>query len=194
MRSVGLNAHWLLPVPSYKYYIYLFKIICGTRNASHIFKLIGLAAPRHSRTSSPTTCTTTHAIRAINFWSSAGNIVCRIRIVIATNNNNINYCLSSCSFCHVVDAPVDVDAVAGNSARYAYETCIYNSARYKCYKHSAEFARETAKMLSDEKHFSNCRHVEEACSHAGRIFGLWSSLLPLAVTMLLRCMRTEARP
>ncbi|XP_030371183.1 uncharacterized protein LOC115621626 [Scaptodrosophila lebanonensis] len=47
-------------------------------------------------------------------------------------------------------------------ARYAYENCIYNSARFKCYKHSAEFARETAKMLSDEKHFSNCRYYEDA--------------------------------
>uniref|UniRef100_A0A1B0FIE2 Uncharacterized protein n=1 Tax=Glossina morsitans morsitans TaxID=37546 RepID=A0A1B0FIE2_GLOMM len=45
-------------------------------------------------------------------------------------------------------------------ARHAYETCIYNSARYKCYKHSAKFAREAAKMLTDEKHFSNCRQYE----------------------------------
>ncbi|XP_013100650.2 uncharacterized protein LOC106082583 [Stomoxys calcitrans] len=47
-------------------------------------------------------------------------------------------------------------------ARYAYETCIFNSARYKCYTNSASFARETAKMLSDEKHFSKCRQYEES--------------------------------
>ncbi|TMW54300.1 hypothetical protein DOY81_000573 [Sarcophaga bullata] len=45
-------------------------------------------------------------------------------------------------------------------ARYAYETCIYNSARYKCYQNSAAFARATAQMLSDEKHFRNCRQFE----------------------------------
>ncbi|XP_075144649.1 uncharacterized protein LOC142219646 [Haematobia irritans] len=47
-------------------------------------------------------------------------------------------------------------------ARYAYETCIFNSARYKCYTHSAAFARDTAKMLSDEKQFSKCRQYEES--------------------------------
>ncbi|XP_017023290.1 uncharacterized protein [Drosophila kikkawai] len=51
-------------------------------------------------------------------------------------------------------------------ARYAYENCIYNSARYKCYKNSAEFARETAKMLSDEKHFRNCAVLQNICVHA----------------------------
>ncbi|XP_052852388.1 uncharacterized protein LOC128262264 [Drosophila gunungcola] len=50
-------------------------------------------------------------------------------------------------------------------ARYAYENCIYNSARYKCYKNSAEFARETAKMLSDEKHFRNCAVLQNICAH-----------------------------
>ncbi|XP_067617367.1 uncharacterized protein [Eurosta solidaginis] len=50
-------------------------------------------------------------------------------------------------------------------ARYAYENCIYNSARYKCYKNSAAFARDTAKTLSDEKHFTNCRQYEnEICT------------------------------
>ncbi|KAH8382556.1 hypothetical protein KR009_004105 [Drosophila setifemur] len=51
-------------------------------------------------------------------------------------------------------------------ARYAYENCIYNSARYKCYKNSAEFARETAKMLSDEKHFRNCATYKHICASA----------------------------
>ncbi|XP_055904030.1 uncharacterized protein LOC129939873 [Eupeodes corollae] len=45
-------------------------------------------------------------------------------------------------------------------ARHAYENCIYNSARFKCYKHSAKFARDTAKMLSEEKLFTNCRKFE----------------------------------
>ncbi|XP_055373899.1 uncharacterized protein LOC129607163 [Condylostylus longicornis] len=44
--------------------------------------------------------------------------------------------------------------------RFAYETCIYNSARYKCYKNSALFAKEVARLLSDETHFKSCRHYE----------------------------------
>ncbi|TDG52272.1 hypothetical protein AWZ03_001102 [Drosophila navojoa] len=71
-------------------------------------------------------------------------------------------------------------------ARFAYENCIYNSARYKCYKNSAKFARETAKMLSDEKHFSNCRHLEDMCAHAARVSLIWISLLPVAFVMALR--------
>ncbi|EDV94411.1 GH21009 [Drosophila grimshawi] len=79
-------------------------------------------------------------------------------------------------------------------ARYAYENCIYNSARYKCYKHSAEFARETAKMLSDEKHFSNCRHLEHICANSVRIVWMRSSLLPLAAVLGLRFLRYIVRP
>ncbi|XP_030559593.1 uncharacterized protein LOC115761792 [Drosophila novamexicana] len=79
-------------------------------------------------------------------------------------------------------------------ARYAYENCIYNSARYKCYKHSAEFARETAKMLSDEKHFSNCRHLEDICAHSVRIAWIRSSILPLAMVLGLRYLRHTIRP
>ncbi|KRG00097.1 uncharacterized protein Dwil_GK14242 [Drosophila willistoni] len=54
-------------------------------------------------------------------------------------------------------------------ARHAYENCIYTSARYKCYKNSAEFARETAKMLSDGKHFRNCDVFENVCAKAASL-------------------------
>ncbi|XP_017140325.1 uncharacterized protein LOC108154532 [Drosophila miranda] len=67
-------------------------------------------------------------------------------------------------------------------ARYAYENCIYNSARYKCYKNSAEFARETAKMLSDEKHFRNCAILENICGQASRLARQW---LGTQLTLLL---------
>ncbi|KAI8123310.1 hypothetical protein FF38_11627 [Lucilia cuprina] len=73
-------------------------------------------------------------------------------------------------------------------ARYAYETCIYNSARYKCYQNSAAFARATAQMLSDEKHFSNCRQFEvSTCGSTPVIVQLqlhchWT--LWLAITLL----------
>ncbi|KAM7361039.1 uncharacterized protein ACRADG_009367 [Cochliomyia hominivorax] len=72
-------------------------------------------------------------------------------------------------------------------ARYAYETCIYNSARYKCYQNSAAFARATAQMLSDEKHFSNCRQFEvSTCSSPPVILQMqhchWT--LWLAITLL----------
>ncbi|XP_034661388.1 uncharacterized protein LOC117896953 [Drosophila subobscura] len=67
-------------------------------------------------------------------------------------------------------------------ARYAYENCIYNSARYKCYKNSAEFARETAKMLSDEKHFRNCAILENICGQASHLARQW---LGTQLTLLL---------
>ncbi|XP_055851502.1 uncharacterized protein LOC129915835 [Episyrphus balteatus] len=54
-------------------------------------------------------------------------------------------------------------------ARHAYENCIYNSARFKCYKNSAKFARDTAKMLSEEKLFTNCRKFENLlCAAVGQ--------------------------
>ncbi|XP_016991071.1 uncharacterized protein LOC108053011 [Drosophila rhopaloa] len=75
-------------------------------------------------------------------------------------------------------------------ARYAYENCIYNSARYKCYKNSAEFARETAKMLSDEKHFRNCAVLQNICAHDAGGVGLakmhWMGFrLTMTMTLLL---------
>ncbi|XP_037953880.1 uncharacterized protein LOC119684022 [Teleopsis dalmanni] len=73
-------------------------------------------------------------------------------------------------------------------ARYAYENCIYSSARYKCYKNSAKFARDTAKMLSDEKHFSSCRQYENALCNAGhnyRLGGQWPLMLGMLWLLLL---------
>ncbi|KAH8330983.1 hypothetical protein KR067_009702 [Drosophila pandora] len=78
-------------------------------------------------------------------------------------------------------------------ARYAYENCIYNSARYKCYKNSAEFARETAKMLSDEKHFRNCAVLQHICAHAppsgGRLRRQWLGLQVALLLLLILLMR-----
>ncbi|EDW97951.1 uncharacterized protein LOC6537694 [Drosophila yakuba] len=78
-------------------------------------------------------------------------------------------------------------------ARYAYENCIYNSARYKCYKNSAEFARETAKMLSDEKHFRNCAVLQNICAHdSGMALAQWHWMcfrLAMATPMMLLLMR-----
>lgn len=78
------------------------------------------------------------------------------------------------------------------SARYAYETCIFNSARYKCYTNSATFARDTAKMLSDEKHFSNCRQYEQSmCNGSSSLSTSRShSHWPLWLVVLLWAMNT----
>lgn len=77
------------------------------------------------------------------------------------------------------------------SARYAYENCIYNSARYKCYKNSAEFARETAKMLSDEKHFRNCAVLQNICAHDAAVaLAQWHWM---ATPMMLLLMRLVVR-
>uniref|UniRef100_A0A182V2D9 DUF19 domain-containing protein n=1 Tax=Anopheles merus TaxID=30066 RepID=A0A182V2D9_ANOME len=45
-------------------------------------------------------------------------------------------------------------------ARYAYENCVYISARYKCKPDSAVFLRRIAKLLSSDKHFLNCDKIE----------------------------------
>uniref|UniRef100_A0A182P3U5 DUF19 domain-containing protein n=1 Tax=Anopheles epiroticus TaxID=199890 RepID=A0A182P3U5_9DIPT len=56
-------------------------------------------------------------------------------------------------------------------ARYAYENCVYTSARYKCKPDSAVFLRRIAKLLSTDKHFLNCDKIEtEVCSSASRTF------------------------
>ncbi|KAH8284378.1 hypothetical protein KR018_010668 [Drosophila ironensis] len=73
-------------------------------------------------------------------------------------------------------------------ARYAYENCIYNSARYKCYKNSAVFARETAKMLSDEKHFRNCAVLQHICDNAPGGGRLQRHFLGFQMTLLLLLM------
>ncbi|XP_053680814.1 uncharacterized protein LOC128731708 [Anopheles nili] len=50
-------------------------------------------------------------------------------------------------------------------ARYGYENCVYNSARYKCQHKSAVFLRTVAKLLSTDRHFLNCDKIEhEVCS------------------------------
>ncbi|XP_065367716.1 uncharacterized protein LOC135960368 [Calliphora vicina] len=76
-------------------------------------------------------------------------------------------------------------------ARYAYETCIYNSARYKCYQNSAAFARATAQMLSDEKHFSNCRQFEvSTCGSTPTIAQLqhchWTLWLAISLLFMIK--------
>ncbi|XP_035778296.1 uncharacterized protein LOC118459220 [Anopheles albimanus] len=50
-------------------------------------------------------------------------------------------------------------------ARYAYENCVFNSARYKCKPDSAIFVRRIAKLLSTDRRFLNCDKIEnEICS------------------------------
>jgi hypothetical protein len=48
------------------------------------------------------------------------------------------------------------------SARYAYENCVYNSARAKCLPDSAKFTRNLVELLSSERQFKNCGRIEEA--------------------------------
>lgn len=55
-------------------------------------------------------------------------------------------------------------------ARHAYETCIYNSVRFKCFHNSTKFTANTAKMLAEEKLFSNCRKYENLLCAASRSF------------------------
>ncbi|XP_041765034.1 uncharacterized protein LOC121589878 isoform X3 [Anopheles merus] len=70
-------------------------------------------------------------------------------------------------------------------ARYAYENCVYISARYKCKPDSAVFLRRIAKLLSSDKHFLNCDKIEtEVCSSVGRPAargGWWWSMAVLFV-------------
>ncbi|XP_073820410.1 uncharacterized protein [Musca autumnalis] len=68
---------------------------------------------------------------------------------------------------HAVDTNVTEKFMEICCARYGYETCVFNSARYKCYKHSAKYAREMAKMLTNETQFQNCRQYEESMCSGG---------------------------
>ncbi|XP_055901947.1 uncharacterized protein LOC129938421 [Eupeodes corollae] len=52
-------------------------------------------------------------------------------------------------------------------ARHAYETCIYNSARFKCFKNSTKFTPDTVKLFSEKKLFSNCRRYESLLCSEG---------------------------
>ncbi|XP_053657745.1 uncharacterized protein LOC128706830 [Anopheles marshallii] len=61
-------------------------------------------------------------------------------------------------------------------ARYAYENCVYSSARFICKPDSAIFLRRIAKLLSTDKHFLNCDKIEnQLCSGAIRqLAGDWT--------------------
>lgn len=61
------------------------------------------------------------------------------------------------------------------SARYAYENCIYNSAKHKCKPESAEFTRKIAELLSSERKFKNCDNLEDAavCSGGSKIISTY---------------------
>lgn len=71
------------------------------------------------------------------------------------------------------------------SARYAYENCVYDNARYICKPDSAVFLRRIAKLLSTDKHFLNCDRIEnELCSGAVRVPGEYATV-PLLLLLLL---------
>uniref|UniRef100_A0A182LX50 DUF19 domain-containing protein n=1 Tax=Anopheles culicifacies TaxID=139723 RepID=A0A182LX50_9DIPT len=70
-------------------------------------------------------------------------------------------------------------------ARYAYENCVYNSARYKCKPSSATFLRRIAKLMSTEKHFLNCDKIEnEVCSSGRMVLVEWWSLVAILMLLL----------
>ena len=56
------------------------------------------------------------------------------------------------------------------SARYAYENCVFISAKHKCKLESAHFMRRLARLLSTERHFQNCDKIEkDFCSSQSSI-------------------------
>ncbi|XP_061402747.1 uncharacterized protein LOC133338596, partial [Musca vetustissima] len=87
---------------------------------------------------------------------------------------------------HSVDTNMTEKFMEICCARYAYETCVYNSARYKCYKHSANYAREMAKMLTNETQFQNCRQYEESmCNHQPATMAIGGHLTYLSTVVML---------
>uniref|UniRef100_A0A182RSX8 Uncharacterized protein n=1 Tax=Anopheles funestus TaxID=62324 RepID=A0A182RSX8_ANOFN len=76
-------------------------------------------------------------------------------------------------------------------ARYGYENCVYNSARYKCRHDSAIFLRTVAKLLSTDKHFLNCDKIEhEVCSTGAREPAWGKLVVLLGVLWLMRIFGT----
>ncbi|XP_049537613.1 uncharacterized protein LOC125952277 [Anopheles darlingi] len=73
---------------------------------------------------------------------------------------------------------IDMQYVHFCCARYAYESCVYNSARYICKPDSAVFLRRIAKLLSTDRHFLNCDKIENAlCSGVSQYFQLTNGIL-----------------
>lgn len=69
-----------------------------------------------------------------------------------------------------------------NSARYAYENCVGNSARAKCRKESAIFTRRLVELLSSERQFKNCAKIEDSlCSSGNRIENFFNFAFALFV-------------
>ncbi|KFB46021.1 AGAP002650-PA-like protein [Anopheles sinensis] len=66
-------------------------------------------------------------------------------------------------------------------ARYAYESCVYQSARHKCRPDSAVFLRHVAKLLSTDRHFANCDKIENEICSADR--PTWGTLWALVVSV-----------
>lgn len=61
------------------------------------------------------------------------------------------------------------------SARYGYESCVYNSAKYKCKMESALYIRGIANLLSKEKQFENCDKIEKQyCSRGKRLLAIFN--------------------
>ncbi|XP_040158430.1 uncharacterized protein LOC120897533 isoform X2 [Anopheles arabiensis] len=93
----------------------------------------------------------------------------------------------------VTKQSINVQYVNFCCARYAYENCVYDNARYICKPDSAVFLRRIAKLLSTDKHFLNCDRIEnELCSGAVRVPGEYVTvslllllLLPLLPLLLL---------
>ncbi|XP_053681295.1 uncharacterized protein LOC128732152 [Anopheles nili] len=80
-------------------------------------------------------------------------------------------------------------------ARYAYDNCVYNSARHICKPSSAEFLRRIAKLLSTDKHFLNCDKIEhEVCSDGQPLPIEWRLVVVLAIMSLPLVTRFNGAP
>lgn len=73
-----------------------------------------------------------------------------------------------------------------SSARYGYESCVYNSAKYKCKRESALYIRGIANMLSKEKQFQHCDNIEKQyCSRAGLLMATFNLISLIIILNLL---------
>ena len=70
-----------------------------------------------------------------------------------------------------------------HSARFAYENCVYNSARAKCTPESAKFTKSLVELLSSERQFKNCGRIEGALCGAASTTGYF--LYPIYIGFLI---------
>ncbi|KRG02050.1 uncharacterized protein Dmoj_GI26654 [Drosophila mojavensis] len=67
-----------------------------------------------------------------------------------------------------------------------FDHCMNTGAPYTSLMNSSKFVCNVVKMLSTEDYVRNCPQLEDTCAGAPNTYLAWSSILPLALMLLMR--------